>query len=58
MNPPGPLPAFRGNYSFAILILCLKAKQNHDLQRAESGKAQSSVVVKKTWNSFDSFYAL
>lgn len=53
------LPAtFCGNYSFAILILCLKAKQDHDLQRAESRKAQSSVAAKKIWNSFDSFYAV
>lgn len=58
MNLSGPPSAFCGNYSLAILIFCLKAKQNHELQRAESGKEKTFVVVKKIWNSFDSFYAL
>lgn len=52
-NLPIPPPAFSGNYSLAVFILWLKTKQNHELERAESGKSESSVLVEKTQHSFD-----
>uniref|UniRef100_A0A8C0BBV8 Uncharacterized protein n=1 Tax=Buteo japonicus TaxID=224669 RepID=A0A8C0BBV8_9AVES len=36
-NLPIPPPAFSENYSLAVFILWLKTKQNHELERAESG---------------------